>query len=179
MNYAASSISNKLDTYKKPLLFFFFSVILLVGISIHRDYGVSADEGISRYNAIVTAKYVIGLFKPDFGKADSTYTHISSLYQWKDKDYGVAFELPVWTLEKLLRLEDVRDIHVLHHLCIFLVFWVSILFFYLLVKERYQSWKMGLLGAALLVLSPRIFADAFYNSKDLVFMSFFIIGIYT
>jgi hypothetical protein len=38
---------------------------------------------------------------------------------------------------------------------------------------------MGLLGAALLVLSPRIFADAFYNSKDLVFMSFFIIGIYT
>jgi hypothetical protein len=35
------------------------------------------------------------------------------------------------------------------------------------------------LGAALLVFSPRIFAEAFHNYKDLVFMNLFAVGAYT
>jgi len=33
-----------------------------------------------------------------------------------------------------------------------------------------------LIGSIILVLSPRIFANSFYNNKDLVFLSFFIIS---
>ena len=38
---------------------------------------------------------------------------------------------------------------------------------------------VGRLGSLFLILSPRIFAHSFYNSKDLAFLSFFIISIYT
>lgn len=36
-----------------------------------------------------------------------------------------------------------------------------------------------MLGSLFLILSPRIFADSFYNSKDIAFLSLFIISIYT
>ncbi|MFC7667508.1 hypothetical protein ACFQT0_09000 [Hymenobacter humi] len=42
--------------------------------------------------------------------------------------------------------------------------------------ERFGSWRWGLVGAGMLVLSPRIFAEGFYNHKDLVFMSLFALG---
>lgn len=170
---------SSLAAFKKPLVFSFFLGVLLLGIFIHRDYGISADERISRINAAVTAKYLLTRFAPARAAADTSLRLTPDLHRWKDRDYGVAFELPVFLLEKALHLKDIKDIHSLHHFCIFLVFWASLVFFYLLVKERYQSWQMGLLGAVFLLLSPRIFADAFYNSKDLVFMSFFIIGLYT
>ena len=175
----ASTLLSKLEPYRKPVVFLFFFSVLLLGIFIHRDYGVSADERISRVNAAVTAKYLLTRFAPAKAAADTSLKYIPELHTWKDRDYGIAFEIPVFLLEKVLRLKDLRDIHFLHHLCIFLMFWVSLLFFYLLVKERYQSWPFALLATVFLLLSPRIFADAFYNSKDLVFMSFFIIGLYT
>lgn len=65
------------------------------------------------------------------------------------------------------------------HLLTFLFFYAAVYFFYKLVKLRYQDWRIGLLGAAFLVLSPRIFGDSFFNNKDLVFLSAFTIGIYT
>ncbi|GAA4741643.1 glycosyltransferase family 39 protein [Flavisolibacter ginsenosidimutans] len=167
------------NRYRKPLVFLFFLGVLLLGLFIYRDYGISADEGISRTNAVITAKYLVQRFVPAYAKSDSVLASVPNLHQWKDRDYGVAFELPAYLLEKALRLKDPRSIHFLHHLCIFLVFWVGLWFFYLLAKERFNSWKVGLVGAILLLLSPRIFADAFYNSKDLVFMSFFIVSLYT
>jgi hypothetical protein len=50
---------------------------------------------------------------------------------------------------------------------------------YRLAATRFRDWRLGLLAAAMLVLSPRIFADAFYNSKDLVFMAVFLIALTT
>ena len=38
---------------------------------------------------------------------------------------------------------------------------------------------MAFIGTTFLLLSPRIFADSFYNNKDIIFLSFFIINIYT
>jgi hypothetical protein len=67
----------------------------------------------------------------------------------------------------------------LRHYFTFLLFYVSVIFFYFLSKNIFQSWKLGLLGSVFLVLSPRIFADSFYNPKDLPFLSAFIIAVFT
>ena len=37
---------------------------------------------------------------------------------------------------------------------------------------------LSIWGSLILYTSPRIFADSFYNSKDIIFLSFFIIAIY-
>jgi hypothetical protein len=47
---------------------------------------------------------------------------------------------------------------------------------YQLARRRFGDWRLGLLGALLLVLSPRLFAEFFYNDKDVVFMAFFVIA---
>jgi hypothetical protein len=43
----------------------------------------------------------------------------------------------------------------------------------------FRSWKMGHLGSAFLFLSPIIFGNAFYNSKDIPALSLFIFGLYS
>ena len=48
-----------------------------------------------------------------------------------------------------------------------------------MAERRFNDWRIGLLAATFLILSPRIFADAFYNSKDLVFLSVFAIAMNT
>lgn len=67
----------------------------------------------------------------------------------------------------------------MRHCFSFLLFFVSIIFFYFLCSKIFKSWKSGLLGSFFLFLSPRIFVDSFYNPKDLPFLSFFIIAIFT
>ncbi|RZK93365.1 MAG: hypothetical protein EOO62_32065, partial [Hymenobacter sp.] len=42
-----------------------------------------------------------------------------------------------------------------------------------MATRRFGSWRLGLVGALLLVASPRLFSDYFYNSKDAVFLAAF------
>ena len=81
-------------------------------------------------------------------------------------------------LEKKLNLTDTRDIYIFRHLLVFIVFSISILFFYLVILNRHKDHLWALIGSLMLIVSPRIFADSFYNSKDLVFLSSCIIAIY-
>jgi len=57
------------------------------------------------------------------------------------------------------------------HLTVFLIFCVGLVFLYRTLARRHGSWAAGLVGGAFMVLSPRLFADAFYNSKDIPFLA--------
>ncbi len=67
-----------------------------------------------------------------------------------------------------------RAIYLVRHLVTFLLFFGAVVVFYRLLRRRLHSPLAGLTGALFLILSPRIFADAFYNSKDLAFLSCFV-----
>jgi len=143
----------------------FFLAFLLVGLHSYRDYGLSWDEGVNRENGQVSFNYI---FKGD-----------KSLLNYSERYYGVVFEVPLVILENAFHRRSLREIYFMRHLLTFLAFYAGVYFFYRLGRLYFDSWKIGLLGSLFLILSPRIFADAFYNSKDLVFLSFFIISMYT
>jgi hypothetical protein len=143
----------------------FFVAVLCVGIIAFRDYGISWDELVSRNNGLLTYKYV---FEGD-----------QELLTYRDRYYGIAFELPLIMIEKLIGFDDPREIFLMRHLAMFLLFWIGAIFFFLLCKTCFKSWKIGLIGSFFLVLSPRIFAHAFFNTKDLAFLSLFIISIFS
>jgi len=150
----------------KILVCIFFVVYLFVGISIFKDYGMSWDEPATRTNGIKALKHVLG--------GDE------SLFNYKYRYYGTAFEGPLVFIEIILRLtKNSRSVYLMRHLATFLLFYAGAFFFYLLCRHRFGSWKMGLLGSLFLILSPRIFAHSFYNSKDISCMAMFIISIYT
>ena len=156
----------------------FFLLLLLLGISSYRDYGISWDERIQRLSGAVTLKYLADAFHVPASMAPWK-ERLPSLAKYQDRDYGVAFEVPAFALEQLLRLKDFRDVYMFRHLLTFLVFFAGVYAVYRLALRRFLDWRIGLLSALFLVLTPRFFAESFYNSKDMVFMAVFAVAMNT
>jgi len=143
----------------------FFGLFLALGIVLYRDYGISWDEKTQRGIGQMNFDYLMG-------RSDS-------LLASGERYHGGSFELGLVVIEKLIRARATRDIFMARHLVNFLFFWTGAVLFYALLKNQFKSWKVALLGCLFLVLSPRIFADAFYNSKDIPFLVVFLAGILT
>jgi hypothetical protein len=150
----------------------FFSSLLLLGLSRYRDYGISFDEPRQRLTGAVTVNYLAETFHTP---AFMTWWElgIPPLATYRDRDYGVAFEAPAFALEHIFRLKDPRDIYMFRHLLTFLVSIGGVCAVYRLSQRRFLDWRIGLLSAVFLVLTPRFFAESFYNSKDILFMAVF------
>ena len=158
------------------VIFSFFFIFLLVGLSAYKDYGVSWDEPYHRINAFVSVKYIADLISPG---SFSQFDVYPPLHDYVAKEYGVVFDLFLFIIEIISgHKENGPGLYALRHLFTFALFYVSSFYFFLIVKNRFDSWKIGLLGCLFFILSPRIFAESFYNLKDLVFLSLFTIAIY-
>ena len=84
-----------------------------------------------------------------------------------------------WLLLNIfLILQILKSTILLGHYSNHLIFLISNFYFFLLVKERFDNWIYGIFGGLFLFLSPRIFAESFYNHKDILFLSLFIINLY-
>lgn len=147
------------------LVLTFFAGLLLIGTFIYTDYGLSWDEPSARFRGILNYQYIFS------GNQD--------LLIYESRYHGPAFELFLIFLEIASGLKELREIYFLRHLATFLLFYVSVICFYQMCKVRFDSWKAGLLGALFYVVSPRVFAHAFYNSKDGAFLAMFVISMYT
>jgi Protein of unknown function (DUF3108) len=156
----------------------FFLLLLFLGISRYRDYGISWDESKQRLTGAVTLKYLAETFHVPASRVPWK-ERLPSLATYQDRDYGVAFEAPAFALEQLLRLKDLRDVYMFRHLLTFLVFLGGVYAVYRLALKRFSDWRIGLLSALFLVLSPRFFAESFYNSKDIVFTAAFAVAMNT
>ena len=60
----------------------------------------------------------------------------------------------------------------------FIFFFTSLIFFFKFINYKFNSQFFGIIGVLFIVLNPRIFAESFYNSKDIIFMSSLIISNY-
>ena len=155
----------------------FFSLLIL-GLNSYRQYGISWDDPFQRLTGAVTVNYLAKRFNV-LAFLASQYESVPPLNTYKDRDYGVAFEAPAFALEQLLRLTDYRDIYMFRHLLIFLASLGGVWAVYSLSCRRFSNWRIGLLSALFLVLTPRLFAESFYNSKDIVFMAAFAVAMNT
>jgi len=159
------SLSGFFDKYKAIVIAVFFLVFFAVDISIFFDYGVLWDEfkqrrlGVGMYN-----------YMKERGELH---------YPYRNKFYGPLFAITCAFVEDMFKITDLRQLILSRHLMVFLSFFLGVFFFFLLVKRRFGSWKWGLLGSVFLILSPRIFAEGFYNPKDIPLMTAFIMAMYS
>jgi hypothetical protein len=152
-------LTTHIKKHKISILIFIISII--IGLFIFKDYGMSWDDKIQRTIGLETYNYI---FHGD--KCLKTYIH---------RDYGVAFELPLVIFEKILGFSDTRNIYLMRHLVTHLFFLVSAFVLYLLIYVLYKNRILGIIGYLILLLTPPIYAQSFFNSKDIPFMSMFII----
>lgn len=132
-----------------------------IALFVYDSYGIGWDELQQHRLGEINYNYV---FKGD-----------QSLLSFKDKDYGVAFELPLMIIEKVLNLESSRDVFLSRHLITHFFFLASAFFCFLLVDFIYKNKLLASIGFLLIVLNPRLYAHSFFNTKDIPFMSMFLI----
>ena len=140
------------------------ALFLLAGLAIVDDYGVSWDTSYQRNVAIDTVNYVL--------HEDQT------LLRTHDRFYGAALELPLLLLtERALGLEDPRHVYLTRHVLTHLFFLVGGFCCYLLAFRLSGDRLVALLVMALFLLSPRLYAHSFFNSKDPVLASAFVMAL--
>lgn len=158
----------------------FFGLLLGLGWVLHFDYGVSWDETNNHLNGLVNLKYLTRLLPADAAiRHHPTFATTPDIRQFPDAHHGPLFEMVVVVLSYLLTDHDPRSYFLLRHFLIFTVFLLGVRALYRLGTYWLQDWRWGLLVGALLVLSPRFFAEAFYNGKDIVYMACFTLAMLT
>ncbi len=154
------SLSNRYKLYSWA----WFALVVIIALLLYKDYGLTWDEPTQRNIGLAAYNYV--------KSGDMTYM------QMMDKIYGVGFELPLIYLEKLFNLKDTRDIYQFRHLCYILFFSFACFIFFRLNLKLFQKVAIAIIPPLILLLSPRIFAHAFFNSKDIPFLGMYIICYY-
>jgi hypothetical protein len=135
----------------------FFIALIILGCLIYKDYGIPWDESIQTQVGALNFRYIF--------RGDHT------LLSFPDRFYGAIFELPLLWVTSRLSMP--------RHLVIFLIFVFGLILFCFLSRRLFHNLWWGFLASGILAASPRIFADAFYNSKDIPFLVASITAIWT
>ena len=156
------------------LILLIFVSYFFVGVIIFNDYGISWDEEQNRYMGFISLNYIREIF--NLSKYEG-FEYTDQIFAESIKHYGVLFDLPMAFIEKAFNINDTKKYFLLSHFFNFFIFYISSIFFYFLLRIRFSK-ILSIAGLLFWILSPRIFADSFYNMKDIVFLSFFTIGIF-
>lgn len=143
------------------ILFFLFA---LIGICTASAYGMTWDELYQRTMGEVLYNYV---FKND------GYYLVSP-----DRDHGPLFEFILVVIEKAGNITTPRSLYIMRHTVTHLFFLISVVYFYKLIFLLYNKKALAIVGFLFLVMTPTIYGHSFFNSKDVPFLCFFIIGFY-
>ena len=163
--------------------FFIFFLILIIGVIFYKDFGFNIDEKFHRQNGFYWLLYIAKFFNLGTLEQISSaklagikgFTLDSVEYYNK---YGIIFDVPAALLELVFKLNDPIKYYYLRHLLVFLYFFVGLIYFYKILKNRFEISNLALFGVLLIFITPRIFGDSFQNTKDIIFLSFLIISAY-
>ena len=138
------------------------------GVAVVGDYGFSMDADPQRRTAAANLEYALG---------DDDVLSFHGLPD-HNRYYGVAFQAPLLLAERALGLDDSRTVHLLRH-CVTHLFWLCGGFAcFLLARRLFRSGPLALLAMLLFLLHPRLYAHAFFNSKDVPFLAMFMIALH-
>ncbi len=143
----------------------FFVALLFTGAALYRDYGLTWDEVPTRELGIVAVQHLV----PDLRALDSLRAVTGTMYE----RFGPLYEILLVRAEQLLLMSDSRSVFMMRHLVTFLTFYLAAFLFHRLCWRRFGG-GIALLACVSLVASPQLFSHAFYNTKDIAFLTAFV-----
>ena len=165
-------------------LWLFFIIYFLIGIIIFKDFGVGIEEHFQRHNGFYWLNHLLS-----FTNFENFKNLVNLKYQqilFADPNlpdpnffnfYGIVFDLPLAFIETYFNIENSKFYFEIRHLAIFLIFFISSLFFLKILINRFDDKLIIFLGLFFYIFSPRIFGDSFHNNKDILFLSILTIAI--
>ena len=136
---------------------------MLVGIAAADDYGVHGDVIDQRAIGEANLRHLAG--EPG----------LNLLWPPWNRLYGPVFEAPLAMVERILGRDDGRRVYLSRYLLTHLLFIAAGFAGYLLTWRLFGSRWLALFALLLFLLHPRIYAHAFFNSKDVPFLGLFMI----
>ncbi len=157
------------------ILFLFF--YLIIGLFLSINTGISHDEFHEQLNWEINFKSI-----KEFILTGS----YNDLINYKDKYHGIGFNflsqpfqyLISDTISKYLDINQYGGILISKHTIIFILFFISGLFFYSICRILFRDKKFAIISLLLFYLYPYLFGHAQFNPKDIPFLSFWIINTY-
>lgn len=149
----------------------FFVLLFQLGMNIYQDYGVSWDEPLQRKHGMVSVDYINKQYEKPFYPWSKRW---EKLEDYRYPYYGVVFSMSAFAIELYYEIKDFKQQMELRHKMVFILFFLSTIALYFIIKARTGAWYWGLLGCVFMVCTPRIFGHAFFNVKDIVFLSFML-----
>lgn len=148
----------------------FFSAFLLIGLIAFKDYGISWDEIPTREFGVMNVEHAV----PDARVLDSLRAAKGPAFE----RFGPLFEIVLVRAEKVVTPGSPRGTFLLRHLLTFLTFFLGVVLFHRFCRRRFGS-GIALLAAVCLAASPQLFSHAFYNTKDISFLTAFVAAMLT
>ncbi len=146
---------------------------MALGIMVYRDYGISADEPTERISTLVNVKYMLNFFGADH----MSEFDVPDLETYIYRNYGTFLQMPSVIFE--VTEDNLGDIFCGRHFYTFILCVVGYVAFFFLLKTLFKSNLIGALGTFMIAFYPRFFAEQFYNIKDMVFVSTFMVCMFT
>lgn len=171
------------NNFFKILVLAFYLIYLILGFLIYEDFGITTDEEFQRYSGFYWLQYILNFTPFENLKylVNEKILAIEGFTLPNPKDfpfYGVIFDTPLALLETLFQINDSQSYFFLRHKMNFIVFFISSVFLYKLLRNRFNKNFLTIFGVLLYITSPRIFGDSFFNNKDIIFLSLVTISIY-
>lgn len=160
-------------------------LLVIIGISQFKSFGISYDEPAMRMHGIANAKYVSRVVLPSLSEKLNQNEIYRSVPEIEEEDelsrtHPAMFELFLVAMEFGFGLtDDKKALWEYRHLATFLFNALGLIVFFGLLLWRFKNYWLAYLGVSLVLLSPRISADLFYNNKDAVFMTTSILSIFS
>ena len=155
----------------------FLLVYLAFGVYLSINSGISHDEFHEHQNWEINIKSA-----KDFLSTGS----YNDLLNYKDRYHGIGFNYlsqPIQhlfykTISNYLDISNYGGMLISKHIAVFILFFISGIFFYLTIKLLFNDKKFLSITLLIFLLYPYLFGHALFNSKDIPFLSIWIICTY-
>ncbi len=172
-----------MEKYRKKLLYLFLFLFFIVGSASSLNVGISHDE----YHEQANWEYNLDLTKKTSSEFFLKKNSDLKIENYKDKYYGIGFQLISQPIQYFLKdfIFKYQNISlygsklVSKHFVVFLFFFISGIFFYLILKRIIKDKNFCYFSTILYFLYPYLFGQSLFNSKDIPFMSLWIICSYS
>ena len=163
--------------------YYLFLTLFFLGLLIYKDFGFNIDEQFQRLNGFYWLNYLSKKFNLESLEIISTVKlnnitgfTLSPIDVYNK--YGIIFDVPAALIEVFLNTDRPIEYYQMRHLLVFLYFFISLIFLYKIIINRFKNQILALITVILFFIIPRLLGDSFQNNKDIIFLSFVIISYY-
>ena len=165
--------------------FIIFSILyLLIGILSFKDYGVGIEEHFQRSSGLFWLNHLLEYTQFENLKliVSNKITELKNFSPMLPKVeisnyYGILFDLPMAFIESIFNIQESENYFYLRHLSNFLIFYLSGIFFYKIIKLRTSNSIIAFFGTTMYLLAPKAYGNSFFICRSFL-LSILTISIY-